>query len=146
MKKRMVALYIGMAVLVCVFPFVMPAYSQEDITELADEAFGDRERPAAVFAHEDHNEKAEIEDCSVCHHVYEGGNKVEYESSEDQSCSDCHTVEGEGETRKLMRAYHDLCKKCHKEKKKGPITCGECHPKGGAASSDEAHEEEHGGH
>jgi hypothetical protein len=143
MKKRMVALYIGMAVLISVFPFMMPAYSQEDITELADEAFGDRERPAAVFAHEEHNEKAEIEDCNVCHHLYEGGSLVEDESSEDQSCSDCHTVEGKGQTRPLMRAYHDLCKACHKQKGDGPITCGDCHPRGG---TDTSHEEGHGGH
>jgi len=144
MKKRMVALYIGMAVLISVFPFMMPAYSQEDITELADEAFGDRERPAAVFAHEEHNEKAEIEECNVCHHLYEDGKKVADESSEDQSCSDCHTVEGEGQIPPLMKAYHNRCKECHREKKKGPITCGECHPKGGESeASHEAHEEGH---
>ena len=129
MKKRMVALYIGMAVLISVFPFMMPAYSQEDITELADEAFGDRERPAAVFAHEEHNEKAEIEECNVCHHLYEDGNKVEDESSEGQGCADCHNVEEGHPTRPLMKAYHDLCKQCHLDNDKGPITCGECHPK-----------------
>ncbi len=145
MRKRTVSIYFSLAVLVSVFCLVQ-SYAQEDIVQLEDSAFKDRQRPPAVFAHEDHNEKAEIEDCNVCHHVYEGGNKVEDESSEDQSCSDCHTVEGEGQTRPLMKAYHDLCKQCHREKKKGPITCGECHPKGGAASSDEAHEEGEGGH
>jgi len=140
MKKRMVALYIGMAVLISVFPFMMPAYSQEDIMELADEAFGDRERPAAVFAHEEHNEKAEIEECNVCHHIYEGGKWVEDESSEGQGCADCHNVEEGHPTRPLMKAYHDLCKQCHLDNNKGPVTCGECHPRGGAReASHEAH-------
>ncbi|MES0385964.1 MAG: PriCT-2 domain-containing protein, partial [Hyphomicrobium sp.] len=68
-------LFTGMAVLCCMLAF-MPAYSQEDITTLADEAFGDKQRPPAVFAHEQHNEKAEIEECNVCHHVYKNGEKV----------------------------------------------------------------------
>jgi len=38
MRKRMIALYIGMAVLVSVFCFV-PAYAQEDIVSLQDSAF-----------------------------------------------------------------------------------------------------------
>ena len=128
MKKRTVTLFAVIAVSACMLAF-MPAYSQEDITALEDEAFGNRERPAAVFAHEEHNEKAEIEECNVCHHVYEGGNKVEDDSSEGQGCSDCHNVEEEQPTRSLMKAYHDLCKDCHRENNKGPATCGECHPR-----------------
>lgn len=134
MKKRTVALFFGMVVAACILAFV-PAYSQEDIVSLKDEAFGKGQRPAAVFAHEDHNEKAEIEDCSVCHHVYKEGEKVEDESSEDMSCSDCHNVNKGYLTRPLMKAYHDLCQNCHKENKSGPITCGECHPRGGYGSS-----------
>ena len=130
MRKRTVALYAGMGVLISVLTFMlMPAYSQEDIVTLQDSAFKDAQRPPAVFAHEEHNEKAEIDECSVCHHLYEGGNKVEDESSEDQGCSDCHHVEEAHPTRPLMKAYHDLCKQCHLENKKGPITCGECHPR-----------------
>jgi hypothetical protein len=128
MRKRTVAVYMGIAVLVSMFTLAQ-SYAQEDIVTLEDSAFKDKQRPAAVFVHEDHNEKAEIEECSICHHVYQDGNKVEDESSEDQGCSDCHTVEGEGQTRPLMKAYHDLCKECHREDKKGPVTCGECHPK-----------------
>ncbi len=128
MRKRMVTLYIGMAVLVSMFCFV-PAYGQEDIVSLEDSAFTDRQRPAAVFRHDEHNEKAEIEECNVCHHVYQEGNKVEDDSSEGQGCSDCHHVEEDHPTRPLMKAYHDLCKECHRENDKGPVTCGECHPK-----------------
>ena len=126
MKKRTVALFVGLAVVVCMLAFV-PAYSQEDITSLKDEAFGKGERPAAVFAHEDHNEKAEIEECNVCHHVYKDGEKVEDESSEDQRCSDCHQLKAQGRMPALMRAFHTNCKGCHLEKNAGPVMCGECH-------------------
>ena len=128
MRKRTVALCIGVAVLVSIFALVQ-AYAQEDIAVIEDSAFHDRQRPAAVFAHEDHNEKAEIDECSVCHHLYEDGNKVEDESSEGQGCSDCHNVKEGHPTRPLMKAYHDLCKGCHGEKGSGPVTCGECHPR-----------------
>ncbi|MDI6790607.1 MAG: cytochrome c3 family protein [Thermodesulfobacteriota bacterium] len=130
MRKRTVVLYIGMAVLVSILTFMlMPVYSQEDIVSLQNSAFKDRQRPAAVFPHDQHNEKAEIKECNVCHHVYEGGNKLQDESSEGQACSDCHNVKEVYPTRRLMKAYHDLCKGCHQENKKGPITCGECHRK-----------------
>jgi hypothetical protein len=142
MKRRTGTLFIGAVAAVCLVAFV-PAYSQEDIMYLQDEAFGQGERPPAVFAHEDHNEKAEIDDCSVCHHVYRDGVKVEDESSEDSRCSDCHNVKKGYSTRPLMKAYHDMCQGCHKESKAGPITCGECHPRGGHGSS---HGGEEGGH
>ena len=130
MRKRTAALYAGMGILISILTFMlMPAYSQEEIVALGDSAFGDRERPAAVFAHDEHNEKAEIEECNVCHHVYEGGNKVENDSNEGTNCSECHHVEGGDTTRPLMKAYHDLCKSCHRENKAGPVTCGECHRK-----------------
>lgn len=130
MRKRTVVLYIGMAVLVSILTFMlMPVYSQEDIVSLQNSAFKDRQRPAAVFPHDQHNEKAKIEECNVCHHVYKGGNKLQDESSEGQACSDCHNVKEGYSTRRLMKAYHDLCKGCHQANKKGPITCGECHRK-----------------
>ncbi len=128
MRKRIVALYIGMAVLFSLFCFV-PAHAQEDIASLQDSAFVDKQRPAAVFQHDQHNETAEIEECNVCHHLYEAGNKIEDDSSEGQGCSDCHHVEEDHPTRPLMMAYHNLCKECHRDNDKGPVTCGECHPK-----------------
>lgn len=125
MSKRMVALFIGLGVvfLMCTG---MPACAQEDMTSLADDAFGERQRPPAGFVHDQHNEKVEIEECSVCHHVYQDGKKVEDESSEDEACSSCHPVKAQSNARPLMKAYHDLCKACHREKT-GPVTCGECH-------------------
>jgi predicted CXXCH cytochrome family protein len=139
MKKKTVALFIGFAFTGCLLAF-FPAYAQEDITALADDAFANRQRPPAVFAHEEHNEKAQIDDCATCHHVYRNAEKVEGESSEDMGCADCHNVKAGYPTRPLMKAYHDLCQGCHKEKKSGPITCGECHPRGGAPSHGEPSE------
>jgi len=48
MRKRALALFVIVVGLILGFAFV-PAHSQEDITGLADKAFGDRQRPAAVF-------------------------------------------------------------------------------------------------
>ncbi len=138
MKKTTLALCAALVILACVVA-LMPAYSQEDIVSLADKAFHERQRPAAVFVHDEHNEKAELEDCNVCHHLYEGGKKVEDDSSEGQGCSDCHNVEDGHPTRPLMKAYHDMCSGCHREQDSGPITCGECHPRGQAVASGGGH-------
>ena len=128
MRKRALALFVIVVGLVFSFAFT-PAYSQEDITVLKDSAFKNRQRSAAVFVHEEHNEKAEIEECNVCHHLYEDGKKIEDESSEDQYCSDCHELKASGSIPALMKAFHMNCKECHLDQKEGPVTCGECHKK-----------------
>ena len=69
---------------------LIPAFSQEDMVVVDNEGFNKKQRPAAVFRHDEHNEMALIEECSECHHIYENGEKSEDESSEDQSCSECH--------------------------------------------------------
>lgn len=128
MRKRAIALFVvavGLILGIC----SIQVYSQEDMTTLADKAFEHRQRPPAVFVHDKHNEEAEIDECSVCHHVYRDGKKVEDESSEDMDCSECHKVAGGSQARSLMEAYHDLCKDCHRSRKVGPVTCGECHQK-----------------
>jgi len=93
------------------------------------DAFGKQRRPPTVFRHDAHNELAGIEECYVCHHVFdEKGKLVEDESSEDQSCSDCHELARSGGHKPaLMKAFHANCKGCHKEKKNGPVMCGQCH-------------------
>lgn len=106
---------------------LIPAFSQEDMEVVDDVGFSTRQRPPAVFRHDEHNEKAEIEDCNECHHVYEDGEKLEDESSEDQSCSDCHEEKDSGSIPGLRKAFHTNCKGCHLEQKKGPIMCGTCH-------------------
>jgi len=127
MKKA--AVFIFAIVVVSAFLFVS-AYSQEEMTSVDSSVFTKPERTPSIFRHDEHNEKAGIEECNKCHHVYEDGKLLEDESSEDQRCSDCHELKSSGSsTPALMKAYHTNCKGCHLEQKKGPIMCGECHLK-----------------
>jgi hypothetical protein len=113
-----------------VFGFMFAsAYSQEDVTQVDNDVFGNPQRPVSMFLHEEHNETAEIEDCTQCHHLYEDGKLVEDESSEDMRCAECHEEKKMENTPSLMQAFHSNCKGCHQEKKSGPLMCGECHIK-----------------
>ena len=104
-------------------------YSQEDMVTVDNSVFDSARRAPSVFKHDEHNEKAELEDCDACHHLYEDGQLVDGESSEDQSCSDCHKLTKSGNSPGLMKAFHASCWGCHKEKNAGPLMCGECHIK-----------------
>ncbi|MBW2606912.1 MAG: cytochrome c3 family protein [Deltaproteobacteria bacterium] len=126
MKKA--AVFIFAIVVVSAFLFVS-AYSQEEMTFVDNSVFTKPERTPSVFRHDEHNEKAGIEECNKCHHVYEDGKLLEDESSEDQSCSECHELKSSGNNPALMKAYHTNCKGCHLKEKKGPVMCGECHQK-----------------
>ena len=106
---------------------LIPAFSQEDMEVVDNEGFSKKQRPPAVFRHDEHNEKAEIEDCIECHHIYEKGEKLEDESSEDQSCADCHDEKDDSNKPALRKAFHTNCKGCHLSKKQGPVMCGKCH-------------------
>jgi hypothetical protein len=101
--------------------------SQENLTILQPDAFPNAQRPPVAFAHDAHNEKAGIDGCLECHHVYQDGNRVPDESSEDQACSECHGLRDSGRRPGLMKAFHLNCKGCHQVQKKGPVMCGECH-------------------
>jgi hypothetical protein len=124
MKKRL--LLIMMIPAICIF-LILPALSQEEMQMIEDDGFQKRQRPPAVFKHDDHNELAEIEACNECHHIYDNGEKQEDESSEDQLCSECHTEKSADDQPGLKKAFHLNCKGCHQAKKKGPIMCGQCH-------------------
>jgi len=117
-------------VLVVVFMLIcVTGYSQEDMVAVDNSVFDSVQRAQAVFKHDEHNEKAELENCNVCHHLYQDGQLLEDESSEDQSCSDCHKLKKSGDTPGLMKAFHSSCWGCHKSKNAGPLMCGECHIK-----------------
>lgn len=109
----------------CCIAVKVPA--QEDMIVIDNEVFGNPKRPQAVFEHDQHNELAVIEECNVCHHLYEDGTLREDESSEDQECADCHEMQDVGRKPGLMKAFHTSCKSCHRQKKKGPLMCGQCH-------------------
>ncbi|MFP4473959.1 MAG: acidic tetraheme cytochrome c3 TmcA [Desulfatibacillaceae bacterium] len=106
----------------------MAAFSQEDVTEVDDSIFLTRMRPPVPFNHEEHNEKAELWDCIVCHHYGEEDELIPDMTSEGMECSECH-YEGDGFPMDVVRAYHLNCRGCHKERKQGPVTCGQCHPR-----------------
>lgn len=108
---------------------VISGFSQDDVKAVEDSAFTEKMRPPVPFLHDEHNEKAEIEECNVCHHVYENGKKAEYDSSEEQECSECHTLNKGDNPLSLVKIYHLQCRGCHQENKAGPIMCGECHAK-----------------
>jgi len=119
-------IFIGLVIL---FVTALSAYSREDSAALDNTVFNDPQRPAALFDHDDHNEKAGLEDdCSVCHHVYENKKLIKDESSEDSSCSECHSLKATPKNAIPLRmAFHNRCKECHFESNKGPVLCGECH-------------------
>jgi hypothetical protein len=128
MKKRLLLIFIFSST--CLI-FLISAHSQEDMQFVSAEAFVKHRRPPAVFRHDEHNESAGIEECYICHHVYdEVGKLVEDESSEDQNCAECHGLTRYGNKPALMKAFHANCKDCHKEQKKGPLMCGQCHVRG----------------
>lgn len=110
---------------------LLPSFSFSDECTNIDEAtFNEKRRPFVCFIHDEHNEKAGLEeDCALCHHTYEEGKLVEDESSEDMACSECHAKENDPKQFELTATYHKRCRGCHLEKKEGPITCGACHKK-----------------
>ena len=63
------ALWVGVLV-AAVLISVPVVRSQESLRALQPEDFPRPQRPAVAFAHDAHNEKAGIESCNECHHVY----------------------------------------------------------------------------
>lgn len=106
-------------------------HSQEDMKALSDPAFTASRRAAVPFRHDQHNQKAKIDDCKACHHQYVKGKLDPKADSAGTRCSECHAVSGGKGAMPLMRAYHRQCGECHENKGAGPVTCGECHPKAG---------------
>ncbi len=125
MKKNNIALFLSITGLAFLF-ILGAAYAQDDIKQLEHDIFIERERPAAVFSHTLHSDETEI-DCLACHHKYENGENV-WDDSAETECAECHKLEADGKMMPLMKAFHANCKGCH-EKEKGPLTCGECHPR-----------------
>jgi hypothetical protein len=124
-KKIILIPILGICIIIFLCAF---AYSQEDMTVIDNSVFKNPQRPAATFLHDAHNEKAGIDECNLCHHVYENGEFLEYESSEDMLCSDCHALnESDDDSPSLLKAFHTNCKGCHLKENKGPVMCGECH-------------------
>lgn len=129
MKAKYVLATLVMAGMLALGLASVTAWSQDDITQLQVEELGGPLRPAAVFRHDEHNEKAELDDCARCHHVYENGVLMEGEDSIGTPCSDCHALADQGSQPGLRKAYHKQCTGCHAERAAGPVACGQCHVK-----------------
>ncbi|MFZ2634300.1 MAG: cytochrome c3 family protein [Desulfosalsimonadaceae bacterium] len=119
----------GLILLMLLAVSICPAHAQEDITQVADSAFEAPMRPPVAFHHDAHNEKAGIDDCSICHHAYENGEKQEDDDSVGMECSECHLKKDQNNPIGLIQAYHRQCTGCHADRKAGPVMCGECHRK-----------------
>ncbi len=126
MKKNL-AVYSVIVVLasLCVCASV---YAQEDIMSLEHDVFVDRQRPAAVFPHALHADDVGI-DCLECHHVYDKSGENVWDETEESDCTACHGLEAAGKVMPAMKAFHANCQGCHTKEGKGPVTCGECHPR-----------------
>lgn len=124
MRKKGIFIILAMALLSWAW---VSSYSGEEKSRIDNDAFENPKRVSCVYDHDEHMEAAELEECNVCHHLYEDGKKVEDEASDDQRCSECHAVGSSEDTLSLRKAYHTRCKGCHMTKEVGPILCGECH-------------------
>lgn len=103
-------------------------YGQEDMVVVDNSVFGSARRPPAVFVHDEHNEKAGLDDCARCHHVYdENGQLDPNDSSEGTACSECHELTDKGSQPGLRKAFHQQCRGCHLTEARGPVMCAECH-------------------
>ncbi len=108
----------------------LPCSAQEEMQSVDNSSFPRPTRSTALFAHDEHNAKAGLEDCGICHHVYENGRLSAVETSEDQQCAACHATWADARNPiPLRRAFHLRCKGCHLEQNAGPIMCAECHPR-----------------
>lgn len=128
MNRQVVFLLVSVLVPLCIWGIVC---AQENMTSVDNRVFEKSERTRAVFRHESHNEKAAITACNECHHVMKDGKKLEDESSEDKQCADCHGLSESASTPSLRKAFHLNCRGCHEKSGKGPVMCGQCHPREG---------------
>ena len=127
MRTKTSCAVVAIAALLVLLTGVPRAVSQEDYSVFPKDLFPDPQRPVSRFNHEEHMVFDAIEDCYVCHHVYEDGDLVEGESSDGVPCGECHTLNASNGSVDRLRAYHNRCKTCHEKAKQGPIACGECH-------------------
>lgn len=110
--------------------WLLPALAQDNMKSLKDPAFTEPRALAVPFKHNEHNVKAEIKNCSSCHHAYDAqGRRIAGASATQRRCSDCHQVRPtpDDHAPALMMAFHKQCQDCHRSKGKGPLKCAQCH-------------------
>ena len=90
--------------------WALPALSQEDMKTVPNNDFGTPKMSAAMFKHDQHNEKAKIEDCGACHHGGANGKADPADPTPGQPCAECHPAAGAQGKTPLMRAFHKQCR------------------------------------
>ncbi|MFO7838356.1 MAG: cytochrome c3 family protein [Desulfosalsimonadaceae bacterium] len=128
MDGRQVLSFLGMGGLI-ILATVITAASQGGISFVQDSAFENHMRPQVAFDHDAHNQKAEIFECNICHHMYENGKLLEGQASIGMECSACHQKTDKSPPMELISAYHRQCRGCHLRQGAGPFLCSQCHKK-----------------
>ncbi len=119
--------FVAIALLGVFFVGMPQAFSQNKEEVWRTTALAPHTRLAVYFVHDEHNEKAGLDNCAVCHHdATEDGQMTMESSSEGIPCVDCHAVNATKGT-PLQRAFHRQCIGCHETQAKGPTACGGCH-------------------
>jgi len=148
MMSKITAKYVGFSVVLMILSFfvwgVDPVSSEKKESEESlkfrilikhNDVFGKLTRPPVEFKHDFHANILKKEGCGTCHHLLDKvKQKPVYKEGFEQSCGSCHKKEAVDSTQSLMDAFHNKCVACHKEnvkkdKKSGPMTCGDCHVK-----------------
>ena len=128
MTKRLTALLAGLAL----GAWLSPAFAQfgSPAGELQPDGLPAPRKLAVSFEHNEHNKKAKLKNCIVCHHGLKNGKRVTTGKGIERRCSDCHLERPMTHTdpASLMTVGHASCQGCHKVKAKGPVKCSQCHP------------------
>lgn len=119
--------FFAVAALLAGLAWALPALSQDEMERVPNTVFPSPQRSEAMFKHDEHNDKAGLFECGVCHHGETDGKADPTIETPGQPCAECHPVGGAPGRTPLMRAYHRQCVGCHHDEGKGPLTCGECH-------------------
>jgi hypothetical protein len=109
-------------------PMTEPDANRPDVITIdAMKVFGNLERPAVIFLHDQHTEalSPKGQDCSACHLKETDTRGQERLSIKYKRLQDTNRSE-------VMSIYHNNCLQCHTEvasegEKSGPLICGECH-------------------
>ena len=135
-KKCYQMLFIIGSILWCLI-IATNSMPQEAVYNLAyEDIFEKLRRPPVNFAHQKHSASLEDPGCASCHHVQdEKTGRLVYLEGEELSCRECHGPQKTNDTPALREAFHGSCTLCHRRlakadsPKRGPTTCGGCHPK-----------------
>lgn len=131
MIKRVTVFIAGLALTAWLVP-AFAQYSPEgaQAAQAVQEGAPAPRKLAVPYDHNEHNKKAKLKNCVVCHHGLKNGRRVTTGKGLDRRCSECHLERPMTHTDppSLMSISHASCQGCHKKMNKGPVKCSQCHP------------------